>query len=101
MKNNLTPKQLGFHFPAEFAKQQALWLSWPHKEASWPGKLHLIYNSYAEFILQVATHQQVCINVADEKMKQFAVGVIQNSLFAQKVNNLKQLMQNITFYFHP
>ena len=101
MKNNLTPKQLGFHFPAEFAKQQALWLSWPHKEASWPGKLHLIYNSYAEFILQVAADQQVCINVADEKMKQFAVNAIQNSLFAQKVNNLKQRMQNITFYFHP
>ena len=49
-----TPKELGFHFPAEFEKQDALWLSWPHKEESWPGKLHLIYNSYAEFILQVA-----------------------------------------------
>jgi agmatine deiminase len=64
MKNSLSPKALGFHFPAEFAKQQALWLSWPHKEASWPGKLHLIYNSYSEFILQVAACQQVCINVS-------------------------------------
>lgn len=101
MKNNLTPKQLGFHFPAEFEKQQALWLSWPHKEASWPGKLQLIYNSYAEFILQVAIHQQVCINVADTAMKQFAINTIQNSLFAQKVKNFDQLLLNITFYFNP
>jgi agmatine deiminase len=101
MKNNLTPKQRGFHFPAEFEKQQALWLSWPHKEASWPGKLQLIYNSYAEFILQVAIHQQVCINVADTAMKQFAINTIQNSLFAQKVKNFDQLLLNITFYFNP
>ena len=101
MKNSLSPKALGFHFPAEFAKQQALWLSWPHKEASWPGKLHLIYDSYAEFILQVAAHQQVSINVADEKMKQFAVATIQNSLYALSISNLSKMMQNVTFYFHP
>ena len=98
--NTPTPKQLGFHFPAEFAEQRALWLSWPHKEASWPGKLRTIYNPYAEFILQVASHQKVNINVADDQMKQFAIAAIQNSAYAQTVN-LSQLMQNVTFYFHP
>jgi len=100
MKTNQTPRELGFHFPAEFEKQTALWLSWPHKEASWPGKLHTIYNPYAEFILQVASHQKVNINVADDQMKQFAIAAIQNSAYAQTVN-LSQLMQNVTFYFHP
>jgi len=100
MKSNTTPKELGFHFPAEFEKQDALWLSWPHKEESWPGKIHLIYNSYSEFILQVAAHQKVCINVANAAMKQFAINSIQNSTYAQKVN-ISQLMQNITFYLHP
>lgn len=98
---DLTPKALGFHFPAEFEKQEALWLSWPHKEESWPGKLHLIYNSYSEFILQVATHQKVCINVADETMKNFALNCIQNSIYAKKVSNLNALLQNIKFYFNP
>lgn len=101
MKNNSSPKELGFHFPAEFEKQEALWLSWPHKEASWPGKLQLIYNSYSEFILQVAAHQKVCINVADEAMKQFAISSIQNSTYGQQVRNSGQLFQNISFYFHP
>ena len=34
-----TPKSLGYRFPAEFELHEATWLSWPHKEASWPGKL--------------------------------------------------------------
>ncbi len=32
-----TPWDQGYRFPAEWAPQEALWLSWPHKEASWPG----------------------------------------------------------------
>ena len=80
MKIDFTPRELGFYFPAEFAHQSAMWLSWPHKEASWPGKLHLIYDPYAEFILRVASHQKVCINVADETMHHEALEKIKCSL---------------------
>ncbi len=97
----MTPKQLGFHFPAEFEKQTALWLSWPHKEASWPGKLHTVYNPYSEFILRVASHQKVCINVADEAMKEFALLSLYNSDYAKTVSGLEALLDNIKFYFHP
>jgi agmatine deiminase len=92
-----TPKQLGFHFPAEFEQQRALWLSWPHKEASWPGKLDLIYKPYCEFILQVSRHQKVCINVADAVMQQFALSQIE--LFAPLVNGAR--LSEISFYLHP
>ncbi len=87
-----TPKELGFYFPAEFAPQRAMWLSWPHKEASWPGKIDTIFPVYAQFIKLVAEGQQVCINVADEKMKQFAV----KHLTAANCN-----LNSVTFYFHP
>ena len=43
--SNKTPRQLGYTFPAEFAPQRAMWLSWPHKEASWPGKIETIYRA--------------------------------------------------------
>lgn len=92
-----TPKQLGFTFPAEFAPQRALWLSWPHKEESWPGKLEIIYKPYCEFILYVSRHQQVCINVADESMKQFAKGQIEQ--YTRYIADSK--LENITFYLHP
>lgn len=64
-----TPKQLGYHFPAEFAPHAATWLSWPHKEASWPGKIELIYPAYARFIKEVAVGEAVNINVNDEVMQ--------------------------------
>lgn len=90
-----TPRELGFHFPAEFAPQRAMWLSWPHKEASWPGKIHTIYKSYCDFIWLVAQDQKVCINVKDETMKQFALGQL-------RLSSLKDIdaAVNIEFYFH-
>lgn len=87
-----TPKAQGFSFPAEWEKQDALWLSWPHKEESWPGKIHSIYRPYSQFIKLVAADQLVRINVADEAMKTFAMGHI----MAAGAN-----MDNISFYFHP
>jgi agmatine deiminase len=66
------PKQKGFHFPAEWHKHTATWLSWPHKEESWPGKIGLIYPKYCEFIKILTEGELVRINVADEQMMAFA-----------------------------
>jgi len=64
-----TPKSLGYSFPAEWAKHEATWLSWPHKEASWPGKIESIYPIYAQFIKALTTGEKVRINVNNEAMK--------------------------------
>ncbi|OYD42488.1 agmatine deiminase family protein [Sphingobacterium cellulitidis] len=87
-----TPKGQGFEFPAEWELQDALWLSWPHKEESWPGKIDTIYSPYSEFIKLVAEDQLVRINVKDEEMKAFAISHIEKS---------GAKMENISFYFNP
>lgn len=87
-----TPKQLGYYFPAEFHPHTATWLSWPHKEASWPGKIHTIFPYYSLFVKYLADSEKVRINVADEAMKAFATG----HLLQAGVN-----MQNVEFFFHP
>ncbi len=89
--SGLTPKQLGYSFPAEWHQHEATWLSWPHKEASWPGKLNTIYPYYAHFIKELAKHELVRINVADEKMKSFALKHLQK----QGVDLTK-----VAFYFN-
>jgi len=66
------PKSSGFHFPAEWHPHTATWLSWPHKEASWPGKIGLIYSRYAEFVKVLTEGELVRINVVDEQMMAFA-----------------------------
>lgn len=101
MKIDFTPRELGFHFPAEFSSQRAMWLSWPHKEASWPGKLDLVYDPYCEFILRIAGHQQVCINIADQRMENDAIDKLLNSSYANISGNALLLLDNITFYHHP
>lgn len=89
---NATPKQLGYHFPAEFAKHNAMWLSWPHKEASWPGKIESIYPVYAQFIRYVAEGETVNINVVDEAMKQKAL---------RYVTEAGADLNNVNFFIHP
>jgi len=90
--NGQTPKQLGYYFPAEFAPHAATWLSWPHKEASWPGKIHTIYPYYCQFIKELTKGEKVCINVNDEAMKNFAVDHLQ----AGEVD-----LTRIEFFLHP
>lgn len=68
----MTPKELDFHFPAEWAHHTATWLSWPHKEASWPGKIDLIYPKYCEFTKIVSEGELVRINIKNEEMAAFA-----------------------------
>jgi agmatine deiminase len=89
---NKTPKELGYFFPAEFAKQSAMWLSWPHKEASWPGKIEKIYPVYAQFIKLVAEGQVVNINVADNAMREKALGFLHNA---------GADLNKINFFLHP
>jgi agmatine deiminase len=74
-----TPRSLGFSFPAEWTKHEATWLSWPHKEESWPGKIAAIYEPYCEFIKIVATGEKVRINVRDEAMKADAISHLENA----------------------
>ncbi len=87
-----TPSELGYFFPAEFAPQESMWLSWPHKEESWPGKIQVIYPRYAEFIKYVAQGQKVNINVTDEVMKEFAL----NQLESAEVD-----LSQVAFHFFP
>jgi len=91
-RGKMTPAELGYTFPAEFAPHAATWLSWPHKEASWPGKIQSIFPAYSEFIKYVAMGEEVHINVSDEKMKSFALGHLENS----GVN-----LDNVFFHFFP
>lgn len=88
----MTPKDLGYYFPAEFAPHEATWLSWPHKEASWPGKIESIYPNYSLFVKYLAESELVRINVADEAMKSAATHHLQNA----GVN-----MSQVQFFFHP
>jgi agmatine deiminase len=87
-----TPKQLGYYFPAEFEPHEATWLSWPHKEASWPGKIHTIYPYYCQFVKELTVSEKVCINVDDDAMKNFAIAHLQTAGVD---------LSKLEFFLHP
>lgn len=87
-----TPREQGYYFPAEFAPHVATWLSWPHKEASWPGKIHSIFPSYAQFIKELVKGEEVKINVLNTAMQQFAT---------QTLEKAGVDLSRVQFFLHP
>lgn len=87
-----TPKSLGYYFPAEFAPHQSTWLSWPHKDASWPGKIETIFPSYVAFIKTLVRFEAVNINVGDLAMQQKATAMLE----AAGVD-----ISKVHFHLHP
>jgi len=55
----------GFRMPAEWEPHAATWLSWPHKEASWPGKLERIPPIWVEMVRALVPGERVDILVND------------------------------------
>lgn len=55
--------------PAEFARHRGTWLSWPHKEASWPGKFEPVPAIFAEIVRHLAPHEEVHINAGTEELE--------------------------------
>lgn len=77
-----TPAELGYRFPAEWEKHAATWLSYPHNESSWPGKIETIFPFYHQFIRHLATGEKVNINVTGHEMFE----TVEKALFGAHVN---------------
>ncbi|WP_437186449.1 agmatine deiminase family protein [Planctomicrobium sp. SH668] len=63
------PAELGYRMPAEWEPQEGVWLSWPHRIATWPGKFGPIPAFFAELASEISEGQFVHINVLDQAME--------------------------------
>ena len=90
-KSHDTPAFLGFCMPAEWAPQTAVWLSWPHKRASWPGRFRSIPYVFAGIVAQISRFEEVRINIGQSLQKRAW------SLIAKAGADLSK----VTFYDHP
>lgn len=89
----LTPKELGFTFPAEWAPQRATWLTFPHNDASWQGnKLAQMRPQYLAFIKAISQGQNVGIIANDENLKNF---------ITQQLDAIQVDLQKIEFIVKP
>jgi agmatine deiminase len=58
-----------YRMPPEWSPHRGTWLSWPHKEASWPGKFDPVPPIFAEMVRVLADEEEVHVNVAGPDME--------------------------------
>jgi agmatine deiminase len=58
--------------PAEWEPHRATWISWPHHEPDWPGKLGAIPWVYAEIARAIAPHEPIEILCHDDAVRESA-----------------------------
>jgi agmatine deiminase len=86
-----TPAALGYRMPAEWERQEAVWLSWPHSHETWPGNFRPIPGVFARIAAEISFREKVRINIA-AKLQERA-----RSLIARAGAD----MANVEFYNHP
>lgn len=55
-----------YYWPAEWEKQEAVWLSWPHRTDLWQGGLDELHQTFARIAAHIAPYAQVRINATQE-----------------------------------
>jgi agmatine deiminase len=53
-----TPRNRGFHMPAEWEPHEAVWLSWPHNKTTFP-KLSAVEEAFFEFVTAVHPSERI------------------------------------------
>jgi agmatine deiminase len=77
--------------PAEWEPQAAVWLSWPHRHATWPGAFQPIPKKFAEIAAQISRREKVRINLARPLRRQAQV----------LLNRAGADPANVELYDHP
>lgn len=84
-----TPRSLGYRMPPEWAPHRGTWLSWPHKEESWPGKFEPVAAVFAEMVRALSVREEVHINAGP------AVEQVARAALAQAK------VESTNVFFHP
>ncbi len=66
-------------FPAEWEKQKDILLCFPENGNDWPGKYHAIQWAFVEFIKKVATYETVYLVVANHKLQDKVLDMLERA----------------------
>ena len=90
-----TPFADGYRFPAEWEPHEATWLTFPHSEDSFPGKLEAVYVAYMRFVAEIASCEKVRINVPSRYVERlfkmlddYLIDVGQIEIFERESNDV-------------
>ena len=81
----MSPLDDGFRFPAEWEPHVATWLTYPHSDDSFPGKLRCVYPKYLRFVAEIAKSEKVRINVPAAFKEQLLKQLVEANIDALQV----------------
>jgi len=70
-----TPKNLGYHMPAEWEAHEGTWLIWPHNDTHEDTQLHLEH-LWLDMTIALHQHEMVHIIVTDERRREHLQGQV-------------------------
>jgi agmatine deiminase len=71
--------------PAEWARHEATWLSWPHNVGTWPGVLSAAEAAMVQVVAALAPHERVRINVLDADHRRHVRALLDPHVPAERV----------------
>jgi agmatine deiminase len=85
---NPTPKSLGYRMPAEWEPQEAIWLTWPHNQVTWPdGMLDEVERSYIGVIRALHPAQRIKLLIQDsDKEAQVRLALDRESIALSQID---------------
>ncbi len=89
---NTSPKDLGFRMPAEWEKQEAIWLTWPTDPTLWHGHFAELLPQYVAFVAEISHHEKVRLNCAMGELRDQA---------EKFLNGANADLKEIEFFDHP
>jgi agmatine deiminase len=76
----MTPRELGYRWPAEWEPHAATWLSWPRPDGiSFPDRYAEVLPTLGELVRRLAPHETVHINCRDERVEAIARATIRDT----------------------
>ncbi|MCA9119628.1 MAG: agmatine deiminase family protein [Planctomycetaceae bacterium] len=66
--SDITPRALGYRWPAEWERHLATWLSWPHNPDTWPGNFEVVPGRFAELVRTIAQFEPVNVLAGGESV---------------------------------
>lgn len=89
-RNTLTEKHsTQLRMPAEWERQSAIWLSWPHNRETWPENLDAAQNEFIDLVATIAPAQPVFVMAAGDvlRLARRRLGSIANVTFVDIPTN--------------
>jgi agmatine deiminase len=93
-----TPRELGYHMPAEWEKHEALWLAWPHDPTTFPNRVEKAEETYIQIIKNIHQSEKVNLFIKNDQAKKKVISCFErNAIDLSKISFFQHNYADVWF----